>query len=195
VKEKILKLNLITDAGKINTLAGTFADHFHTNVSPGELFRIYTLVGKNSVRNFVSTSLDPDTGLICPKILESTGAYVLMPCIGKTENDVQDFFKNAFRIGQLTGEQSVIWLASTTSGPTDYKTAEKKLQQLGLTVLELPYGGTALPYNVFYQVNPKPATAEFIKNTLNATEVTLPPPGVKIDNTKVDVVVILGGND
>jgi polyisoprenyl-teichoic acid--peptidoglycan teichoic acid transferase len=188
-KEKIISLNLITDAGKINSLAGIFADHFHTNISPGELFRVYAL---SRDKNILSLSLDPETKLLCPKIMEDSGAYVLTPCEGKNQGDIQNYFKNSFATGQIYEEKSVIWIAQSGTDKKAYEDAKKKLTDSNLTVFDLPYGGSAMPYNIFYQANPKPATAEFIKNTLNAKEVTLPPPGININKDKVDIIVILG---
>ncbi|MDE2311463.1 MAG: LCP family protein [Patescibacteria group bacterium] len=192
-KEKVLNLNLITDSGKINSLLNIFADHFHTNITPGEMFRILSLVKQNHINNFLSLSLDPATELICPYIRPDTGAYTLVPCPGKNETDVQNFFKNAFSIGKLNQEKAVIWMSSSNHDSAQYQDSDRALKQAGLTVWELPYQGSSLSKNIFYQVNPKPATAEFLKNTLNATEVTLPPPGVNADPSKVDVVVVLGG--
>ena len=75
-----------------------------------------------------------------------------------------------------------------------YDTAFRELTDAGLKVYQLSYSKDNLPQTIVYQVNPKPATAEFIKNTLNATEVTIPPPGVTVDKDKVDVIVVLGQN-
>lgn len=194
-KEKVWRLNLVTDAGKINKLLWTFADHFHTNVGPGEIFRIYNIIKERNIQTFLSVSLDPTTGLVCPKILEDSGAYVLVTCPAKTQTDIQNFFKNIFVTGQLYREKSVVWLADSTNNPEASQKAQKALQDAGLTVWELPYETSNLPSNIFYQVNPKPATAEFIKNALGAQEVNLPPPGLKIDKTKVDIIVILGRQD
>lgn len=195
-KNKAINLNLISDAGKINNLAGIFADHFHTNISPAEVYRIYQLTKNQNVANFVSVSLDPDTTkLVCPKIQEGSGAYTLVPCEGKNEADIENFFKNIFATGRLYQEKSVIWLSDSGKNKANYQAALAKLQETNLTVWELPYTGVALPYNIFYQVNQKPGTAEFIKNTLNAREVSLPPPGVKVDKSKVDIIVILGENN
>ncbi len=191
-KAKTLSLNLITDVSTINGLLGTFADHAHTNLSPAEILRLYTLVKDKNIQQFLSLSLDPDTGIICPQILPDNGAYVLLPCEGKTMSDVQGFFKNSFTTGRLAGEQSVVWLATSTGDKAAYQSAYEKLSDAGLTVWELPYGKPALDQTVVYAANPKPATVEFIKNTLGATEATLPPPNVKVDSTRVDVIVILG---
>ncbi len=193
-KDKVLNLNLISDSGKINNLLGTFADHFHTNISPGEIFRTYSLVKQNNISNILSLSLDPETSLICSKILEDTGAYVLTPCEGKTDADIQAFFKNAFSIGKLSKEKAIVWMASSNHNTAAYDRASRLLTQAGLTVWEFSYAGKELPQNLFYEVNAKPSTAEFLKNTLNATEATLPPPNLKLDPEKLDIVIILGGN-
>lgn len=191
-KDKVLQLNLITDSGKINNLLNTFADHFHTNINPGELFRLYGLIKEKNIQNFLSSSLDETTGLICPKIMEDTGAWVLIPCPGKTDSDIMAFFKNSFVVGRLKQENSVVWLGTSTGDKSMFNQAYKTLKSAGLTVWEVGYGQGQLAGNLVYQVNPKPATTEFIKNELGAVEVTTPPPGIKIDKDKVDLIVLLG---
>jgi LCP family protein required for cell wall assembly len=192
VKSKLLQLNLISDAKKLNNLLDTFADHFHTNLTPGGMLRLYKLAQEKNIQNFISLSLDPETGLICDKILEENGAYVLTVCPGKTEKDVENFFKNSFTLGKLQQEKSVVWLGSSTGDRSVYKTTEKKLTEAGMTVLEVGYAGEPLAQTIYYKVNDQPATAEYIKNTLDAREVVIPPPGIKIDKEKSDVIVILG---
>lgn len=194
-KNKVLGLKLINDAGTINHLLGTFADHFHTNVGPGEMFRLYKIISENNINKLFSVSLDQETGLICSKILEENGAWVLTPCEGKTQKDIEDFFKNSFTIGALREEHSVIWLGTSIEDKSSYRQADKILKQAGLTVWEIGYDKNPLAENLIFQVNAKPATSDFIKKNLNATEVTLPPPGIKIDPNKVDIIVILGKNN
>ncbi len=194
-KDKAMSMQTLSDPSKVNGLLGVFADHFHTNVSPGEIFRIYSLVKEHDIQNFISISLDPTTKLICPQILPENGAYVLTPCPGKTDQDIKNYFANSFSIGKLYQEKSIIWMSTSNQDKAAYQTADQKLKDAGLTVWELPYKGPVLSQNVFYQANIKPATAEFIKNTLGATEVNLPPPGMKIDKSKVDIIVILGGEE
>ena len=192
LKNKVLSLNIISDAATINRLLGTFADHFHTNIGPGELFRLYKIAKDKNIHQFLSLSLDQETGLICSKILEENGAFVLVPCPDKNEKDIQNFFKNSFAIGRMKAEKSVIWLGTSTEDKLTYQQADKKLKEAGLIVWEVGFKGSPLSENIIYQVNPKPATVEFVKNSLNATEVTLPPPGIKVDADKVDIIVILG---
>lgn len=192
-KQKVLGGNIIGDAGNLNSLLGIFADHFHTNMTPAEILRIFNLTKDKNMQT-LSLSLDPDTGLICPEILASNGAYVLTPCPDKSEADVANYFKNSFSIGKLNQEQSTVWLADSTKNQAAYNTAFRKLTNAGLKVFALGYSKDNLAQSIVYAANPKPATVEFIKNTLNATEVTLPPPGVTVSKNKVDVIVVLGQN-
>lgn len=192
-KEKVLNLNLITDAGKINSLLDTFADHFHTNLAPGEIYRLYN-ISKQKSNKILSLALTPDTGLICAEITADTGAYILTPCPDKSESDVENYFKNAFAIGKLEDEKAVVWLADSTGNQQAYDTAFRKLTDAGIIVYALSYTKDNLPNTLVYQVNPKPATDEFIQNILFATEATLPPPGVNPNKANVDVIVVLGKN-
>ena len=191
-KAKVLSLNLISNAVTLNSLLSTFADHFHTNLSPAEILRLYSLMKDENIKDFISLSLDPTTSLICPDIMPDTGAYILDLCPGKTATDIQNFFKNVFTTGKVTQEKAVIWLSDPAGNQAAYNTAYDQLTAAGATVYQFSYNGQVPSQNIFYQDNPEPATAEFIKNTLNATEVTLPPPGMTIDKSKVDVIVILG---
>ncbi len=191
-KSKLISLNLISDAGKINELFTIIGDHFHTNLSAGELIRLYN-IGKDLESNQItSLSLDPTSNLICPEILETNGAYVLTVCPGKTNQDIQSYFQNSFSSGQVSSEKATVWLADSTVAGKLYKKAEAELTGNGLTVYKVIYTGKPLTQTVVYPVNNKEATISLIKDRLNASEVSLAPPGIKIDPAKVDVIVILG---
>ncbi len=193
VKQKIVDLNLVSDAGKINQLVTVLGDHFHTNIQPAELFHLYNLTKGYGRESIISNNLDPSTKLICPKIQEETGAYVLVPCPGYSANDVRKFFTEAFDRQGPVAEESVIWMGDSTGGKL-YSAAEKKLSQAGFTVYKVDYSTKPLEKSVVYAVNDRPKTMKFIEEELNARTVTLPPPGLTIDKAKVDVILILGGD-
>lgn len=194
-KTKLVSLNLVGDAGKINELFTIVGQHFHTNLTPGEMIRLYSLTKDFGSDQVVSLSLDPTTGLICPKILEESGAFVLTLCQGKNSENIADFFKESFDSGAVLAEKAVVWLADSTVSQKLYKQAETELTANGLTVYKVIYTGKPLNQSVVYSVNQKAATMELIKSRLSASEVSLAPPGIKIDPAKVDVIVILGENE
>ena len=191
-KTKVVDLNLVTDSGKINSLLDVIGDHFHTNIGLAEMLHLYEIGKDFSKDNIVSQSLDPATGLVCDGKQEETGAYVILPCQGKTKTDIRNFFQNSFTATALSKENSVIWLADSSKTGILYNKAAKTLASAGATVLQLSYTGTPLTQNVVYQINDKPDTLKFIKDNLSASEVTLPPPGVKVNKDKADLIVILG---
>jgi LCP family protein required for cell wall assembly len=193
-KTKVQQLNLVTDGGQITSLLQTFASHFHTNLSPGQLLRLAKVGQKMNKDRIVSTSLDPVTGLICSEITAETKAYVLVPCYGKTPEDIQNFFQNALSIGKLTAEKSVVWIATANPKLSSYKRIEAALTEAGLTVWPIAYSDVEPEQSIVYQVNNKPATSEYLKSMLKTREVTVPPPNIKIDATRSDIILILGSN-
>lgn len=194
-KVKVIDLNLVTDSGKINSLLSVVGDHFHTNVGLAEMFHLYEIGKKFSRDNIISLSLDPATGLVCDGKQEETGAYVLIPCPDVTKTDIRDFFQNSFTTTALSGEKSLVWLADSSKTGKLYTKAAKILKDAGATVVQLSYTGTPLTQNVVYQINNKPDTLKYIKDNLSASEVTLPPPGIKINKDKADFIVILGATN
>lgn len=193
-KKKVLQLNLVTDLSNLNNLLSVIGDHAHTNLTPGEMLHLYNITKDYTGDNITSLNLDPTTGIICPQILESNGAYILALCPGKKQADLTNFFSNSFTIGKLAGEKSIVWMADSTKSQTLYNKAEKLLLAAGVTVYKVAYSGGPIDQTLVYEANPKPATKEFIKNNLSATEVSLPPPGMKVNKDKVDLVIILGGS-
>ncbi|HEX3095690.1 MAG TPA: LCP family protein [Patescibacteria group bacterium] len=194
-KKKVEDLNIVADAGKINQLFTIIGDHFHTNMTPGQMLRAYSLGHELGQDQIVNLSLDEKTGLICPQTLPDSGAFVLTVCPTKTTDDIKNFFHNSFSANKISSEKAVVWLSDSSVTGQLYKKAETKLTNAGLTVYKIVYTGKPLNQSVVYSVNHKTATSDFISSTLNASPVSLPPPGIKIDPAKVDVIVILGGPD
>lgn len=192
VKAKVVELNLVADAGKINKIFSVIGERFHTNLSPGQLLKLYDIVkdyGKDAIS---SNNLDLGGGLICEQTLETNGAYVLTLCPGQTQDDLKNFFESVVAEPKVNEEKAVVWLADSTVSQTLYKKAEAKLTAAGLMVYKVVYSGKPISQNVVYSVNHKPSVEAFIKEALDATPVSLPPPDVRIDKSKVDLIVILG---
>lgn len=192
VKAKVVELNIVADAGKINKIFSVIGERFHTNLTPGELLKLYGLVKDYGNEAISSINLDPGTGLICDQILETNGAYVLTLCPGQNQSDLERFFQQVTDKPAVNGDKVVVWLADTSVSQGLYKKAESKLTAAGMTVYKVVYGGRPLTQNVVYSVNNKPSAENYVKEVLQATPVSLPPPDVKIDKTKVDLIVILG---
>jgi LCP family protein required for cell wall assembly len=193
VKAKIINLNLVTDNSKITELLKTFSEHFHTNLTPGQIIRLARM-GQSKDFQTVSANLNPDNGLICPYITEETKAYVLIPCPDKKDSDIKDFFYHALDIGLISKEKSVVWIATKNPNSASFKRITSLLEQTGLVVWPLSYTDLEPDDTVLYEINDKPATKAFLLDALKAKEVSLAPPNIKIDATRSDIVIILGTN-
>lgn len=194
LKQKVQALHILTDGNQIAQLLQTFASHFHTNLTPGQLIRLAKVGQDLQSQNIVSTSLDPATGLICPEIAAESGAYILVPCAGKNTGDIQAFFQNALAMGKLSKEKSVVWIATQDQKTNAYRRVSALLEQAGLTVWPITYTDLTPEQSVVYQVNQKPATTQFLLQQLKGREVTVAPPNIKIDATRSDIILILGNN-
>jgi LCP family protein required for cell wall assembly len=190
-KAKLFNLNLITDSGAINNLLNNFANHFHTNMSPAQLLKLYKIV-KDKNMTTMSLNLGSEVSLVCDRILASTGAYVVIPC--RSQEDIENYFKNSFAIAKIKKEKAIVWLATSTKNTESYNSAFRELTDAGIMVYNLAYSKDNLASTLVYQVNSMPGTTEFIKNQLKATEVNLPPPGVNPSKDKVDIIIVLGQN-
>ncbi len=191
-QDKVKALNLFTDTATLSHLFQTFASHFHTNLTPGQLLRLAKIGSTVNKNNITSTSLDPSTGLVCPEITVETKAYVLVPCAGKTTDDIKSYFANSLTVGKLTKEKSVVWIATTSPNAPAYKRISANLEEAGITVWPINYNDVEPETSVIYQINSKPFTATFIKDLLKAREVTVPPPNIRIDSSRSDIILILG---
>lgn len=191
LRTKVVELNLVADSGTITKLLKTFAENFHTNLTPGQILRLAKIAQEQNFQT-VSSNLNPETGLICPYITPETQAYVLVPCPGKTIADLHEFFKNALSFGLVGKEKAVVWIATNTPNSQAYKRVAQYLEQAGLTVWSLNYTDVEPEQSVVYAVNDKPATKQFLVDALDARTVNLAPPNIKIDATRSDMVVILG---
>lgn len=187
-KTKILSSAILTSPTSINKILQTAASHVHTNLQPQDLWRMYNLTKQAEI---FSQALTPETGLLCARIQESTGAYILATCAGKDEDDIKSFFKTSFTSAKVGQEKPRILLTGTNAfGPTA-RTEILQMETVGATVTQLNYSDIKPSEMIFYQLNSKPATSSYLKETFKAKEVALPPPGLKIDREKYDLIIVI----
>lgn len=190
-RDKAVGMNLIQDLSNLNQLAEVFANHFHTNIAPEEILRLYQLANGFSTDNIFALSLDPATGLICSDILPENGAYVLVPCYNKTKDDVKDFFKNSFTTGRVAKEKPVVWLVAASERESMYLEMTAELMNAGVTPLFVKSTEERPLKPQLFQVNPKPGTLAMFRDKWSTNEIFLTPKGFHLDPKKVDVLVVL----
>ncbi|MEK9180732.1 MAG: LCP family protein [Patescibacteria group bacterium] len=197
IKDKVAKLHFGSDLGTINRLLTNFADHFKTNLEPWEAKRLYDLTKDASAENILSVSLDPETGLICSDIDDITGAYVLIPCWGKTQQDIHQFAAEVFENGWLIKESAKIQFQNGTKVPSLAQRAAIVLIPFnqGITAINYP-GKEQLVKTVIYDFSngQKPKTHAYLKSKLNAVEGIDYPYLKELVKPEPDFVVVLGAD-
>ena len=183
-KTKVKNLGLLSNASAINDLSGILADHFHTNIEPVELLHLAEIL-KSPTTKTTTQSLDESTNLIC-QVIENSIFY-LTPCDGISQNQIQSFFKDGFNHIDLTAENSSI-IIENAGNTTLYNQVAIELKAAGVTVFEVPYRGIALQNSALYEVTSKPATENFIEQTLGIKHQLKPPELV----AKSDLVLFVG---
>lgn len=115
VRDKILSAKILTNLNLIDKLLSDFSDHTRTNMAPWEMKRIYDLTRSLDDQQITSTAIDVESGLVCNKIDEVTGAYILLPCRGFGKyDDIQNLAHNQFQIGDLQKENPSIELQNAS---------------------------------------------------------------------------------
>ena len=186
-EKKALQLNL-SSAQTISDLLNIFADHFQTNLQLSDIVHLATILNGNP--QIISQSIDQDSGLVCPQILQPSGEYVLNLCDGVTDSQIQSYFQNGLIDAPLRDENASITIEDSGSDTPLFNQIKTNLLNANLTVKVVAYKGIPLSQSVLYALNPKPATESYIKNTFQIP--TSPAPNEL--NATTDLVLIVGGS-
>ncbi len=188
-KTKTLQGNLFQNASEINSLLGTLASHFHTDMDPAEMLTIAKTLDSPSTQ-VVSESLDQDSGYVCPEILPTDGAYVLNPCPGITSTQIQDYIQNGFAQAGVRTENASVIMENTGTNSALYTQVMGELKDAGVTVYEVPYrGGIDLPVSQLYTIDSSaPKTESYIESLLKIQAQPKPPEMT----AKSDLVLLIG---
>ena len=147
IKEKVKKINVLTNLNLLNRTLANLADHVRTNLAPHEIKHLYDLAKGLSADKIRSLAIDVESGLLCNQVVEETGAYVLLPCAGLGKyGALRNLVNNQFLIGDLQKEQPVLEIQ--TAGGGGLKGQE--IREL-LALPSLPITITGLKSNAVYK--------------------------------------------
>jgi len=164
-RDKVNSLNLVKDSSTYNALLNILTDHFHTNIEPDQMLHLAQMI-KGSDFQILSQTLDNSSGLICNGST-TDGIFILQPCTGTTDAQIQDFFKNGFQSAQLGNEHASVIIENMGTDNALYGQVLNNLHQAGSTIYEVPYRGIALTQSVLYEISPAPLTEKFIEDQLH----------------------------
>ena len=189
-KTKVQDLGILSSSGTINDLLNILADHAHTNIEPSELLHLAEMLKSPNVK-ITSESIDLEAGMFCDGNKEEIG-YVIFPCPGVTQAQVQTYFKNSFSNSAVRTEAASLILENAGRSPEYYNLIKKQLVNAGVVVYEVPYRGLPLSSSAFYKVNDdKPATISYIQQLVSTK--ALPKP--ESMTAKTDLVLFVAGDN
>lgn len=195
-KDKISHLNILTNLNLVNKILDNLSDHVRTNIAPHEMKHMYDLSRDVDNQTISSFSIDVESGLVCNQIVEETGAYVLLPCLGLGNYEaLRNLVQNQFLIGDLTQEKSIIEIQSI---PGSNLARMQALELLALPTLEVTSG--SLKSNATYNESiiydntrgAKPRTLKYIQDRLGMKLSSSPFPFPTL-TAKPDFVIIVTG--
>lgn len=196
VKNKVARLNVLTNLNLLSRILDNLSDHVRTNIAPHEMKRLYELAKEIDNQNLSSFAIDVESGLVCNQIVEETGAYVLLPCAGLGNYEaLRNLVKNQFVIGDLTQEKPVIEVQSAGGA---YFAGLRVKELLSLPTLEITL--SQLKSSAVYEESiiydntrgAKPRTLKYLKDRLG-TRLSSSPFPFPTTTDRPDFVIIVTG--
>jgi polyisoprenyl-teichoic acid--peptidoglycan teichoic acid transferase len=194
LKGKILSAGTFSNPKKISQLIDAFGDHVQTNMTLGEMVRLYEIGGEIPGDKVASLGLaDPPNVLVQTSNID--GQSVVIPKAGVGNfTTIQSFVRNALKDAFLKKEDATIavYNGTTTNGLAGTKAEELKSFGYNIaTVANAPTKNYTQTVIVDLRNGEKRYTKSYLEKRFNVTAVTTMPDG-SITPGDVDFVIILG---
>lgn len=197
LKDKIMSAGTYSNPLKVTQLVNDFGDHVHSNLSTGEIMRVYDIVKSIDSNKIGSVGLaDPPNNYI--KTGMYNGQSIVQPTAGLFEyGDIQNFVRNTLRDGYLRKENAniAVYNGSTITGLAGKRATDLKSYGYNITVVDnAPTKNYTQTILVDFTGGKKKYTQHYLEQRLKVTAVTQLPDD-RINPNGADFVIILGQNE
>ena len=197
LKDKVTSAGTYSNPVKITQLVNDFGDHIRSNLSTGEILRVYDIVKSIDSSKIGSVDLvTPPNVLIGGGMVN--GNSVQQPKAGpKNYTEIQNFVRNSLRDGYLRKEDAsiAVFNGTTIAGLAGTRATELKSFGYNITTVDnaptKTYTQTVL---VDFTGGKKKYTQHYLEQGLKVTTVCQLPDS-KINPNGADFVIILGQNE
>lgn len=196
LKDKVTSAGTYGNPVKINQLVNEFGDHVRSNLSTGEVLRVYDIMKGIESSKIGSLGLaDPpnvvvETGMI-------NGQSVVRPIAGIYDyTAIQSFVRNALKDGYIKNENAsiAVYNGSTVTGLAGKRADELKSFGYNITtVANAPTKDYAQTTLIDLTGGQKKYTKNYLEKRLKVTATTTLPPGINANGA--EFVIILGQNE
>lgn len=197
MKEKVFSLGTFGNPLKINQLISDFGNNMQSNLSTGEVMRLYD-IGKGIESNKVSSVglADPPNNFVTTANIG--GQSVVIPRAGEGDfSEIKNYIRNALKDGFIRNENATIAVYNGTNigGLAGRKATDLRSYGYNINVVaDAPTKNYARTILVDLRNGEKKYTKNYLEKRLGVTAVTSMPDGT-IDPGNADFVIILGANE
>lgn len=197
LKDKVMSAGTYGNPVKINQLVNEFGSHVRSNLSTGEVLRVYDIMKKIDSSKIGSVGLaDP------PNVLVKTGTIngqsIVQPIAGLYDyTAIQSFIRNTLKDGYIKNENAsvAVFNGSTIAGLAGKKAEELKSFGYNITTVgNAPDKNTAQTILVDLTGGKKKYTQNYLEQRLKVKAVTTLPDAT-INPNGAEFVIILGQNE
>lgn len=196
LKDKVMSAGTYGNPVKINQLVNEFGDHVRSNLTTGEVLRVYDIMkGIDSTKVGSLGLADPpnvlvDTGMI-------NGQSVVKPIAGLYDyTAIQSFVRNSLKDGYIKNENAsiAVFNGSTVTGLAGKRADELKSFGYNITtVANAPTKDYAQTTLIDLTNGQKKYTKNYLEKRLKVTATTTLPTGINANGA--EFVIILGQNE
>ncbi len=170
LKDKSTSFKVLTNLNLLSQVLEDLSDHIRTNLALHELKHLYDLARGLKRENILSQTLDVESGVLCNKTVEETGAYVLIPCADiQNYSVIRNLFDHQFELAPLLAESASIEIQNTSQVESLGRKIQENLGSSGLHIETTNFKGqTTYTESIIYDNTDgkKPKTLAYLRKTL-----------------------------
>ena len=197
LKEKVLQLGTFSNPVAVTKLINAIGDNVRTNISLGEIMRMYEISKDIPTASIISLGLTDE-----PNVLVKTAMIgdqsVVVPRRGADDfSEIQSFVRNAMRDGFLKSEAAkvIVLNGTTTSGLATTRAEELKSYGYDVVLVDdAPTSDYDMTTLVDMTNGMKKYTKRYLEQRLKTQAVTSAP-GITPELFPADFIVIVGNNE
>ncbi len=197
LKDKVTSAGTYGNPVKVTQLINDFGDHVRSNLSTGEILRVYDVV-----KGIDSTKIGSLDLVTAPNVLIGSGLIngnsVQQPKAGpQNYSEIQSFIRNTLKDGYLRKESAsiAVFNGSTIAGLAATRATDLKSYGYNITTVDnAPTKNYPKTVLVDFTGGKKKYTQHYLEQRLKVTA-TSQLPDAKINPNGADFVIILGQNE
>ncbi len=195
LKDKVLSVGTYANPLKIGALIDAVGGGVRTNLSIGEMLRLYEIAGETTSDKIVSVGLDNGVdGLLVSQNIG--GAAVLVPRTGDF-SEIQEFVRSIFVDGFIKSENASIEVFNGTPAPGVATEYAALLRSYGYNVVNIGNAEekNAASSKLFVLTENSPYTKRYLEQRLGVLASSSSELPEEFKESLSDIIIILGADD